>query len=149
MALWQHLNVTAHIWPLEHCPPHVTFVCRADSWTARIEFSMATAHVGLMDVKPLVNAPKASLLNALANQVLTRLHLCRQTWWNTQDTVCLDNKAVWRVAANAVSLARGAGLSGKIVAGSGSYRRLGRAYAVVADVRWPGARVSSNEQVIP
>jgi hypothetical protein len=45
--LWKNGNIELRIWPLDHCPPHVTAVCRADAWTARFEFSMVTDEVSL------------------------------------------------------------------------------------------------------
>lgn len=59
--LWKHGNVALRIWPLDHCPPHVTAVCRADTWTARFQFSMVTEAVSLWDIKPTRNAPKVQV----------------------------------------------------------------------------------------
>lgn len=47
--LWKSGNIELRIWPLDHCPPHVTAICRADAWTARFVFSMVTDDVSLWD----------------------------------------------------------------------------------------------------
>lgn len=49
--MWSYKNVTAHIWPNDHYPPHVTFVSK-DGWSARIKFSMVdNDFVKLWDIK--------------------------------------------------------------------------------------------------
>jgi hypothetical protein len=105
--LWRHKNIEARIWPLDHCPPHVTFVCRADEWSARLEFSMVTTKVSLLDIKPMKNAPGKSLIDALASQLLANLQICRETWWEAQGTACLDNKNVERIPSGSIVLASG------------------------------------------
>jgi hypothetical protein len=67
--LWKSGSVELRIWPLDHCPPHVTAVCRADAWTARFVFSMVADTVSLWDVKPLRNAPTLAVLKGLASQI--------------------------------------------------------------------------------
>jgi hypothetical protein len=120
--LWTHKNISARIWPHDHCPPHVTFVCRADNWTARFRFSMVSPGVTLWDVKPLVQAPALKLLNELADQVDARIDLCRAHWWQSQKTVCLDHQPVFRAADGLVYLGRGHGAAqGVISAASGQY----------------------------
>lgn len=146
--LWKHRNIEARIWPLDHCPPHVTFVCRAEEWTARIQFSMVLDDVSLWDVKPLRNAPSLVRLNTLANQVQRALDVCRVQWWNAHGTVCLDNKAVRRAGPSSVSLRATTGLPGVIVAKSGSYQAKGRALEVRVSVRWDTG-VTHQEVVEP
>jgi hypothetical protein len=138
MSLWTYKNIEARIWPLDHCPPHVTFVCRADAWTARIEFSMVNEDVRLMDVKPQVNAPAQALINELANQVLGRIRTCRKEWWRVHQSACIDNKPVRKISANEVSLSGSAGQRGVVVAKSASYQRLPKrpGFHVVASIRW-------------
>lgn len=120
--LWKSGNVELRIWPLDHCPPHVTAVCRADAWTARFEFSMVTDAVSLWDVKPQRNAPPLALLNKLASQVHQKRRACRAEWWRLQQTVCLDNAPVARQGARgAVLLPSGAAGGGIVVKGSGVY----------------------------
>lgn len=146
MALWRHRNVEAHIWPLDHCPPHVTFVCR-DGWTARMRFSMVEdSYVELWDIKPVdIPPPSSRLLNLLAHQLLDHLGACRAEWWRTQATVCLDNKDVKRAGAKRVRLCDRAHSQGRIVAGSGAYRQAATgACEVVANVRWTRDRVGKT-----
>ena len=131
--LWKHANIEARIWPNDHCPPHVTFVCRADVWTARMAFSMVDSTVSLIDVKPLKNAPSLALLDLLAHQLADHQQLCRDVWWRLQATVCLDNKRVVRCGPTAVKLGMGAKPVGTVVAGSGVYA----AGKVSATVIWP------------
>lgn len=92
--LWKSGNIELRIWPLDHCPPHVTAVCRADAWTARFEFSMVSDQVSLWDVKPLRNASTLAVLNRLADQIHDNRLMCRTFWWQMQQTVCLDNAPV-------------------------------------------------------
>lgn len=75
----------------EHCPPHV-HVGDAD-WEARFTFSFWHDTVCLWDVVPVQNAPKVALLEQL-RQVLMKpanLRKARQAWWQSRQTVCLDN----------------------------------------------------------
>jgi len=94
--LWKSGNIELRIWPLDHCPPHVTAICRADHWAARFEFSLVKEDISLLDVKPLRNAPTLAVLNRLAKQIHDNRLLCRTSWWQTQQTVCLDNVPVRR-----------------------------------------------------
>jgi len=120
--LWKSGNVELRIWPLDHCPPHVTAVCRADDWTARFEFSMVTDTVTLWDVKPMRNAPGLALLNKLARQIHRNRLACRQAWWRMQQTVCLDNAPVKRRGTRDVELMpSGTVGDGVVVKGSGVY----------------------------
>ena len=120
--LWKSGSVELRIWPLDHCPPHVTAVCRADAWTARFVFSMVADAVSLWDVKPLRNAPALAVLNGLARQIHDNRLLCRASWWRMQQTVCLDNAPVRRGEADQVSLVAAASLgAGTVVKASGVY----------------------------
>jgi hypothetical protein len=120
--LWKHGNVELRIWPLDHCPPHVTAICRADGWTARFEFSMAMQEVSLWDIKPLKNAPTFAVIKRLASQIHKNLSVCRDAWWRLQQTVCLDNAPVRRSGKNEVVLVRPEDASeGLVVKGSGAY----------------------------
>lgn len=142
--LWMHENIEARIWSNDHCPPHVTFVCRPEKWTARIEFSMVTPHVGLKDIKPLKNAPSLVLINALANQVFSGLIECRRVWWETFSSVCLDNKRVHLISDGQVmmgSSAEKSGFNGFIISKSGVYR----SNIVLATVRWNNGSTSIHE----
>jgi hypothetical protein len=106
--LWKSGNVELRIWPLDHCPPHVTAICRAAAWTARFEFSMVVDTVSLWDVKPIRNAPALGLLNRLADQIHQNRLLCRQAWWRLHQTVCLDNVPVKRSKTMGVMLCQAA-----------------------------------------
>lgn len=121
--LWKSGNIELRIWPLDHCPPHVTAVCRADAWTARFEFSMVTDAVSLWDVKPLRNAPTLTVLNRLATQIHRNRLSCRAAWWQMQQTACLDHAPVRRLRGTGdVQLAGpGSNGTGLIVKGSGIY----------------------------
>lgn len=134
--LWSHGNIRAEIFTLDHCDPHVTFVCKPDRWTAKMEFSMVSpTFVNLVSIKPLINAPSTALINALAAEVLSHLQLCRATWWKNHGSVCLDNKPVTQLAQSTVQLgSAGSGRLGRIVAGSGKY--LGASDAVEALIQW-------------
>lgn len=137
--LWTYGNIEARIWPLDHCPPHVTFVCRPDSWTARIQFSMVADEVRLIDIKPLVHAPNRKLISVLADQVYANRLICRSSWWLTQKTACLDNKCVQRVGAGVVELTNESNpkpTDGVIVKNTGTYQA---GVGVVATVIWQGS----------
>ncbi|MFT3815639.1 MAG: hypothetical protein QM740_20120 [Acidovorax sp.] len=120
--LWKSGNVELRIWPLDHCPPHVTAVCRADAWTARIEFSMVTDAVSLWDIKPKKNAPTWTVIRRLAGQVFKNRLACREAWWQMQKTVCLDNVPIGRRGkSDVVLLPAGTVGQGTVVKGSGIY----------------------------
>jgi hypothetical protein len=138
--LWTHQNIVARIWPNDHCPPHVTFVCKADGWTARMEFSMVEPTVRLIDVKPVKNAPGLNLINELARQLAQRRRLCRKAWWDTQATVCLDNKQVERAELGTVRLAATGHQVGTVVPKSGKYV----AKRVLVKVVWPNGSVTDE-----
>lgn len=147
--LWTYRNIEARIWPLDHCPPHVTFISRAGNWTARVIFCMVSSHVEIWDIKPLKNAPSWNLINELASQVARNLSLCREEWWRLHKDVCLDNKEVERAGPGLVRLGSVAAPAGKVIAKSGRYQPAdnGKAYAVVVKVKWPGNSVT-EEQVV-
>ena len=97
MLLWKTGTVEMRIWPNDHCPPHVTAVCRPDSWTARFVFSMLTDDVSLWDIKPKQNAPSYGVVCQLANDIHAKRVQCRESWWKYQQHncgVCLDNVPV-------------------------------------------------------
>ena len=121
--LWKSDNIELRIWPLDHCPPHVTAVCRADAWTARFEFSMVADEVSLWDVKPLHNAPTLAVLNRLATQIHRNRLTCRTAWWRMQRTVCLDHAHVRkrRGTSDVLLAAPGATGTGLVVKDSGVY----------------------------
>jgi hypothetical protein len=138
--LWAYQNITARIWPNDHCPPHVTFICKADGWTARMEFSMVDTTVQLMDVKPLKNAPGLDLINELARQLAQRRRECRKAWWDAQATVCLDNKKVVRIAPGTVRLGADPNQGGTVIAKTGKYQ----AQTVRVKVLWVDRSVSEE-----
>lgn len=130
--LWKYRNVTARIWSNDHCPPHVTFVCMADGWSARVEFSMVISKVSLVDIKPIRNAPPINLINTLMAQLTSRLTLCREEWWVIQGTVCVDNKVVVRAGPGEVRFGRALDGDGVIVAKTGKFQ----SNKVEAKVNW-------------
>ena len=149
MPLWSHKNIDAWIYMNDHCEPHVTFVCRADDWKARIKFSMVKPAISLMDVKPKTNAPKLSLLNQLANQLYARLDDCRMAWWVTKSgELCIDNKDVERLGKGRVLLDAPTP-TGRVVAKSGKYVPLpaGVGHQVTASIRWADGTITHNEVV--
>lgn len=85
----------------EHCPPHV-HVGDAD-WEARFTFSFWHDSVCLWDVVPVQNAPKAALLEQLRHTLMkpAALRKARQAWWQSRQTVCLDN-LLWQPGAQEV-----------------------------------------------
>lgn len=85
----------------EHCPPHVHV--GTEKWDARFEFSFWHNGVRLWDVTPVQNEPNAAVLEAL-RQVLkapANLQRAREVWWNTRQTLCLENQS-WDWEAEAV-----------------------------------------------
>ena len=148
MALWTHKNVSAWIFMNDHCDPHVTFVCKADHWKARMKFNMVKSAISLIDVKPLRNAPSLALLNELANQLDQRLDQCRMEWWRTKNgELCIDNKDVERIGPGRV-LMFGPSPTGRIVAKSGAYVAThGGGHHVTASVKWSNGSTTHNEIV--
>jgi hypothetical protein len=75
----------------EHCPPHV-HVGDAD-WEARFKFSFWHDSICLWDVVPLQNIPKTALLEHLRQTLMkpANLRKARQAWWQSRQTLCLDN----------------------------------------------------------
>lgn len=147
--LWTYRNIEARIWPLDHCPPHVTFVSRAGNWTARFKFCMFSSRIEIWDIKPLKNAPSWNLINELANQVDKNLVSCREEWWSFHKDVCLDNKEVERAGPGIVRLGNVVTPVGKVIAKSGRYQPAanGKADEVVVNVKWPNNSVT-QEQVV-
>jgi len=147
--LWTYRNIEARIWPLDHCPPHVTFVSRAGGWTARVRFSMFSGGIEIWDIKPLRNAPAWALINELANQVDTNLGQCRDDWWSIHKDVCLDNKDVERAGPGQVRLGTTVPPLGKVVAKSGKYQRAanGQPSEVVVNVKWPDRSTTTEHMV--
>ncbi len=149
MSLWAHKNIDAWIYMNDHCEPHVTFVCRADDWKARIKFSMVKPAISLVDVKPLKNKPSLSLINRLANQLDAHLDDCRMAWWVTKNgELCIDNKDVERLGKGRVFL-DGSTSTGRIVAKSGRYvpKPVGGGHQVTASIRWVDGTITHNEVV--
>jgi len=75
----------------EHCPPHVHV---GDAgWEARFTFSFWHDSVCLWDVVPVQNAPKVGVLEQLRQALMKSANLrkARRAWWQSRQTVCLDN----------------------------------------------------------
>ncbi len=77
----------------EHCPPHVHV--GTPDWDARIEFSFWNGGVRLWDVTPAKDAPGLALLEELRQVVKAEANLrrARTLWWQSRQTLCLDNQA--------------------------------------------------------
>ncbi|MCA8312593.1 hypothetical protein LGM90_29210 [Burkholderia sp. AU28942] len=147
MLLWTTGNIEMRIWPHDHCPPHVTAVCRPEGWTARFVFSMLTDDVSLWDIKPKRNAPAFGVVQQLAQEVLTQRVQCRLGWWKYQQHqygVCLDNAPVCGAPGGTIVLwephAGQATPDGVIVAGTGVYVA---GMGVSAQIDW-GHRVTAE-----
>ena len=106
---------------------------------------MISQDISLIDIKPKRNAPSFPLINALANQVLANLGTCRETWWSTMGSVCLDNKHVIKSKSGRVSLApqNTVGLTGKVMLKTGVYDPVKD--EVNAMVSWKGSGVTSEK----
>lgn len=76
----------------EHCPPHVHV--GTEKWDARFEFSFWHNGVRLWDVTPEQNEPSAPVLESLrqALKALANLRRARVCWWESRQTLCLDNQ---------------------------------------------------------
>jgi hypothetical protein len=85
----------------EHCPPHVHV--GDGSWDARFEFSFWHNSVRLWDVSPVRKSPTESLLERLRNVVKQKPNLqrARELWWESRQTVCLENQ-MWDPIQEAV-----------------------------------------------
>ena len=146
MLLWRSGNIEVRVWPLDHCPPHVTAVCRADNWEARFEFSMVSDDVSVWSITPKSNAPSKSVIDAIAQDVHQRRAQCRAAWWKYQQHghgVCLDNAPVSRTPSGAVVLwdpLSGKSPAGTIMPRTGIYLA---GHGVRADVNW-GSQVTTE-----
>lgn len=87
----------------EHCPPHVHV--GTDDWDARFEFSFWHDGVRLWDVLPAQKMPSVALLEDLrqALKQATNLRRCRELWWLSRHTLCLDNLQWDTIAREVVS----------------------------------------------
>lgn len=85
----------------EHCPPHVHV--GTDKWEARFKFSFWHNGVQLWDVTPEQNEPSAPVLESLrlALKAPANLRRSREYWWESRQTLCLDNKQ-WDTVADEV-----------------------------------------------
>ena len=103
---------------------------------------MVTTYVGLIDIKPMVNAPSWALMNELAEQLVSNRRKCRDSWWKAHATVCLDNKKVERAGSGRVKLGSAVGPVGVIVPKTDRYQ----ARKVSVQVRWGDGSIT-NEAV--
>jgi hypothetical protein len=152
---WQSGNVQMHIWPLEHCldpidrfnyGPHVTAVCNAEGWTARMAFSMHYDHVYVYDIASRGARPKKAVVERLLNEVHQKRSECRALWWQNTGKACLDRATVVKLPNGTVDLLDNAspqqGIRGSIVAGSARYLP---AQGVSIQVQWSGTQNSTTE----
>lgn len=91
----------------EHCPPHVHV--GTDAWHARFEFSFWHNGVRLWDVMPIQDTPSAGLLEEIRQEVrkVENLYHARNRWWQSRQTLCLDN-LLWDPSAQEVVSPKGA-----------------------------------------
>lgn len=75
----------------EHCPPHVHV--RGKEWDARFRFSFLDGDVELWDVEPDRRRPSTAILKEIREAIMQRHYLARarRIWWETLQTVCLEN----------------------------------------------------------
>ena len=87
----------------EHCPPHAH--AGTDKWDARFEFSFWHNGVRLWDVSPARNEPSATVLETLRQTLKLRSNMrrAREHWWNSRQTLCLENQQWDPAAEEAVS----------------------------------------------
>ena len=90
----------------EHCPPHV-HVGTGD-WNARFEFSFWHNGVRLWDVVPIQESPSAGLLEEIRQAIKEAENLlrARKLWWQSRQTLCLDN-LLWDTTTLAVVTPKG------------------------------------------
>ena len=90
----------------EHCPPHV-HVGTGD-WNARFEFSFWHNGVRLWDVVPTQESPSAGLLEEIRQAIKEAENLlrARKLWWQSRQTLCLDN-LLWDTTTLAVVTPKG------------------------------------------
>jgi hypothetical protein len=88
----------------DHCPPHVHARHRGEGWVARVRFSYVGSAVELISVAPLKNIPLQRVVNALMDEIRTRLVECRRSWWMTRQTTCLENQWATMPAAEKIEL---------------------------------------------
>jgi hypothetical protein len=76
----------------EHCPPHVHV--GTPRWDARFQFSFWNNNVWLWDVTPEKTDPTVGLLEDLRQAIKEpkNLRCAREHWWNSRQTVCLNNQ---------------------------------------------------------
>ncbi|MGC6373169.1 DUF4160 domain-containing protein [Pseudomonas sp. S2.OTC.A_B10] len=75
----------------EHCPPHVHVAGK--EWDARFRFSFLNGHVALWDVDPERRRPPTAVLEGIRKTIIQPHYLARarRIWWETLQTVCLEN----------------------------------------------------------
>lgn len=75
----------------EHCPPHVHV--KGTAWDARFRFSFLNGQVELWDVDPERCRPTAATLRGILQALMQPHNLARarRIWWETLQTVCLEN----------------------------------------------------------
>ena len=91
----------------EHCPPHVHV--GTGGWNARFEFSFWHNGVRLWDVISIQESPSAGLMEEIrqAIRMAENLRRARKLWWQSRQTLCLDN-LFWDKSAQAVVTPKGA-----------------------------------------
>jgi hypothetical protein len=75
-----------------HCPPHVHARHRGEEWIAKVRFSYLSSVVELWSIEPTRHVPRQRVINQLLDDVRAQLANCRQSWWATKRTTCLENQ---------------------------------------------------------
>jgi len=88
----------------DHCPPHIHARHRGEGWVARVRFSFVDDRVKLIGIAPLKNVPRQRVVNALLDDIQTRLAACREHWWIMTRTTCLANRWAIVPVAEAIEL---------------------------------------------
>lgn len=91
-------GAAVYVFADDHCPPHVHARHRGEGWVARVEFSYVNNTLTLIGIAPLKNVPLQRVVNALLDDIQTRLVDCRRSWWTTRQTTCLANQ--WAMLAH-------------------------------------------------
>jgi hypothetical protein len=90
----QGTGAGVYVFSDDHCPPHVHARHRGDGWIARVRFSFLGSEVRLLSIAPLRNSPLQRTVNQLLDDIEAELLACRESWWITKQTTCLENQLV-------------------------------------------------------
>jgi hypothetical protein len=88
----------------DHCPPHVHAGHKEEGWVIRLWFSFTSDDVGVLSIAPTEHAVRRRQLNQICDELAAELIACRELWWNTQKTTCVDGMWALRVPPNDVTV---------------------------------------------